>query len=85
MDGVPAGAWVHVVATFDGSTMRLYRDGALVGINATGAIPVPAFDARLQIGIGYEGMFDDIRIYDRALSPAEVQSLNTLVPIGGSG
>jgi hypothetical protein len=85
MDGVPAGAWVHVVATFDGSTMRLYRDGALVSINATGAIPVPAFDARLQIGIGYEGMLDDVRIYNRALSPVEVQSLNIVPPLGGSG
>ncbi len=85
MDGVPAGSWVHVVATFDGTTMRLYRDGVLMNFNNTGAISVPAFDARLQIGIGYEGMLDDIRIYNRALSPVEVQVLHTAVPLGGNG
>jgi PA14 domain/MBG domain/Concanavalin A-like lectin/glucanases superfamily/MBG domain (YGX type) len=85
MDGVPSGAWVHVVATYDGQVMRLFRDGVLVEINATGSIPLPAFDARLQIGIGYEGMFDDIRIYNRALSPTEVQSLHIVPPIGANG
>ena len=85
MDGVPSGAWVHVVATYDGQAMRLFRDGVLVEINATGSIPLPTFDAPLQIGIGYEGMFDDIRIYNRALSPTEVQSLHIVPPIGASG
>ncbi len=85
MDGVPSGVWVHVVATYDGQVMRLFRDGVLVEINATGSIPLPAFDARLQIGIGYEGMFDDVRIYNRALSPTEVQSLHIVPPIGASG
>ena len=85
MDGVPSGAWVHVAATYDGQAMRLFRDGVLVEINATGSIPLPTFDAPLQIGIGYEGMFDDIRIYNRALSPTEVQSLHMVPPIGASG
>jgi hypothetical protein len=85
MNGVAAGAWVHVVATFDGQTMRLYRDGVLVEQNRTGAINIPAFDARLQLGIGYEGMLDDVRIYGRALSPAEVQVLHTVPPLGASG
>ena len=85
MDGVLSGAWVHVVATFDGQAMRLFRDGVLVETNTTGSISLPAFDAPLQIGIGYEGMFDDIRIYNRALSPTEVKSLHLAPPIGASG
>lgn len=85
MDGVPSGVWVHIVATYDGQAMRLFRDGVLIEINATGSIPLPAFDARLHIGIGYEGMFDDIRIYNRALSPTEVKSLHLAPPIGASG
>lgn len=85
MDGVTVGGWMHVVATFDGQTMRLFRDGVLVDINVTGPIPLPALDAPLQLGEGFEGLFDDVRIYDRALSPTEVQSLHALPPLAASG
>jgi hypothetical protein len=85
MDGVPSGTWVHVVATFDGQTMRLYRDGVLLDVNVTGPIPLPSLDAPLQVGEGFEGLLDDVRIYDRALSPTEVQSLHALPPLAASG
>jgi hypothetical protein len=85
MDGIPSGSWVHVVGTFDGQAMRLYRGGVLVGLNATGPLPLPALDAPLQLGEGFEGLFDDVRIYDRALSPTEVQALTALPPLLGSG
>jgi hypothetical protein len=85
MDGLPTGQWAHVVATYDGQAMRLYRNGELVGLNVTGPLNVPSFVGPLNIGGGFEGLFDEIRIYNRALSPTEVQALHTLVPIGGSG
>lgn len=85
MDGVTPATWVHIVATYDGTAMRLYRDGVLVNVNVTGAIPLPGVEAPVQIGIGYEGLFDDVRIYDRALSPTEVQALNTGSPLSGNG
>jgi hypothetical protein len=85
MDGLPSGQWVHLVATYDGQAMRLYRNGELVGLNVTGPLNVPSFLGPLNIGGGFEGLFDEIRIYNRALSPTEVQALHTLVPIGGSG
>lgn len=85
MDGLPVGTWVHVVATFDGQTMRLFRDGTLIDINATGPIPLPPLDAPLRVGDGFEGLMDDVRIYDRALSPHEVQSLHAVAPLSASG
>lgn len=85
MDGLPSGSWVHVVATFDGHTMRLFRDGVLLDINATGPIPLPALDAPLRVGDGFEGLMDDVRIYDRALSPTEVQALHAAAPLSASG
>ena len=73
------GAWEHVAATYDGSTARFYVDGAEVAsspfagvvgnsntwrIGAYGATPAGFFD----------GLIDNVRIYDRALSASEVQS-----------
>lgn len=85
MDGLPPGTWVHVVATYDGRTMRLYRDGVLVDSNNTGAMPLPTADVPFKVGQGFEGLLDDVRIYDRALSPTEVQSLHLLPPLAASG
>ena len=73
------GAWEHVAATYDGSTARFYVDGVEVAsspfagvvgnsntwrIGAYGATPAGFFD----------GLVDNVRIYDRALSASEVQS-----------
>jgi len=80
------GRWQHLVVTYDGSSkaagVRVYVDGAPVEITAafdtlSGAIdPHPA----MQIGAAegtdrFEGQIDDVRLYERVLTPAEVQSL----------
>jgi hypothetical protein len=83
--GVPSGQWVHLVGTYDGQAMRLYLNGALVGINVTGPLNVPGFTGPLKVGDGFEALFDEVRIYNRALSPTEVQALHTLVPLAGNG
>ncbi len=72
-----AGVWQHVAATYDGTTARFFLDGAevasapfigLVGtantwrIGAYGSTPSGFFD----------GVIDNVRIYDRALSPGEI-------------
>jgi hypothetical protein len=68
--------WTHVALTFDGAHLRLYVDGALVDTEAAeGAEPS---SGQLSIGCaqefedGFEGKIDEVRIYERALSPAEV-------------
>jgi hypothetical protein len=75
---VPLDAWSHVALTFDGAHMRLYVDGRLV---ATGATAEPlASEGPLEIGCAsvygnedhFEGRIDEARIYDRALTEAEV-------------
>ena len=67
--------WHHVVATFDGASLRLYVDGALVGENTP--TPLPAFMApqRSLVAGGrgggtynnFDGRVDEIAIYDDAL------------------
>ncbi len=48
---VVGGVWTHVGATYDGSTMKLYLDGVLVGSRAlSGGIVQPANNGQLRIG-----------------------------------
>jgi hypothetical protein len=76
------GAWMHVAATWDGATMRIYRDGVLRNSAAfAGSIGLAAND--LHIGtlpvFGGQGFFfgsiDEVAVFGRALSGAEVQAL----------
>ena len=78
--------WTHLAATYDGAVLRLYVNGAQVGtLNQSGAINVS--DGPLHIGGNslwgewFNGMIDEVRIYSRVLTAAEVQTdMNT--PIG---
>ena len=83
---IPANTWVHLATTYDGTALRMYVNGVQVGsLNATGNIV--SSTAPLTIGGNrvwgefFKGAVDDVRIYNRALSPSEIQSLmNTIVP-----
>jgi hypothetical protein len=77
--------WIHIAATYDGSTMRLYIDGDLED-----SMPGPPSIATnaLAVGIGaqsdgtnrFRGEMDDVRIYNRALSQAEIDALQSIGP-----
>ena len=77
--------WTHLVATYDGTTIRMYVDGVLENSeNATFQIATN----NLGVGIGADdqgdrhmkGGIDEVQIFDRALSDSEVQSLFNLEP-----
>ena len=76
------GTWHHVAGVFepDGQTYTLYLDGAEVDSATTSATAVAESSAPLTIGgledqFSVDGALDDVRIYARALSGAEIQSL----------
>ncbi len=73
--------WRHVVGTYDGSTIRVYVDGVEIGTGkaVTGVLTPSAGDfaigGQATGGKSYTGAIDDVRIYDRALSATEINSL----------
>lgn len=76
--------WRHLAATYDGVAARLYVDGAMVGSTpAAGPVngPDPGGASWLMVGSknGYghffDGVVDDLLMYDRALGPAEILAL----------
>jgi hypothetical protein len=83
---LPLNAWTHLVTTFDGSALRLYVNGILVQTSAHGGAATVSSGA-LRIGGNaiwgeyFKGRIDEVRIYNRALSPAEVQvNMGTPIP-----
>lgn len=82
--------WHHAAATFDGTYWRLYLDGILdntVNVTNSGYTPPrPQFNSIQHAGIGtamtstgaasgyFQGVIDEVRIWNYARSRAEIQS-----------
>jgi hypothetical protein len=73
--------WHHVVATGDGSTLRLYVDGVLIGsagtFSGTLSLNTMAVGAaiRTSVGLYWNGKIDDVLLYRRGLLEGEVRFL----------
>src|SRR5262249_6365067 len=76
---VQAQTWYHVAVIYDGSALKMYVNGILDGsVAATGAIvtgPQPLTIGGQQSGWFFNGRVDELSVYNRALSSAEVQSI----------
>jgi hypothetical protein len=83
------GQWHHLAGTYDGATARLYVDGALDGsMAATGAISKNTASVYIsgnseKTSRLWAGSIDDVRIYNRALTDAEVRLLADTTPGDG--
>jgi hypothetical protein len=87
---MPKNEWVHLAITFDGTNAVIY----LNGVDEEGPKPFsigPDVDAQVEIGYNsnrptlsertFHGTLDEVRIYDYALTEAEIQA----VMQGGEG
>ena len=84
---LPASTWIHVAGTYDGTAIRIYINGVLdTTYPVTGHTCVNAY----PLGIGaknrtltgvveayFDGKIDDLRLYNRALSAAEIKTART--------
>jgi hypothetical protein len=81
-----AGQWQYLTATYDGTTARFYVDGVETASRAYAANVGDSNTWRIgAYGPGpmgfFDGVIDEVRIYSRALSPAEIQAdMTSAVP-----
>jgi peptidoglycan hydrolase-like protein with peptidoglycan-binding domain len=84
-----AGSWWHIVCTLDGSNVKnCYRNASLIStqtnnVDITLNIPTVSFIGTNRTTINplynwFEGLIDDVRVYSRALSLADIQELYVL-------
>ncbi|MBI4027067.1 MAG: LamG domain-containing protein [Verrucomicrobia bacterium] len=70
--------WQHLVGVFDGNTLGVYVDGELKKTITSNARTINANRNHIYIGRQgdqyFQGLIDEVRIYNRALSEAEVAS-----------
>ncbi|YCM42172.1 PQQ-dependent sugar dehydrogenase [Verrucomicrobiaceae bacterium 227] len=74
--------WIHVAAVYDGTTMKIYKDALEVAsvaksgvLDTSGTVDAAIGNQPLTATGGsrpFDGLIDDLRVYDRALSPAEL-------------
>jgi hypothetical protein len=74
---IPTGSFVHLVATFNGDEMVVYRDGVEAAREAdTNDIPTisaqTVIGAKAQGGGYFSGVLDEVAIYGKALPRARV-------------
>ena len=79
---ISLNTWYHLAATYDNSILKLYLNGTLVGsltINKarTSSPSNLVFGRRPDAWRNTVASLDDVRIYSRALSAAEITSLAT--------
>jgi hypothetical protein len=75
----PIGAWSYVALTYDGSKLRLFVDGLQAASQpTTGPIATARnplwFGGNHPFGEFFDGLIDEARVYDRALSDAEIRA-----------
>jgi len=78
-----ANTWYHLAGTYDGETMRAYRNGKLITTNTNPLGPARQETATLKIGKHarlsgpqfefHEGTTDEVRVWSRALSEEEIR------------
>jgi hypothetical protein len=83
---VPLNAWTHLAVAYDGTMLRMFVNGVQVSTKAvTGSAAVSAGALRIGgnsiWGEYFRGLIDEVRVYNRALTAAEIQTdMNTPIP-----
>jgi hypothetical protein len=78
---VPLNVWTHVAGVYDSGTqtLRIYVNGTMDPTTGTGAGPVdgagPLMIGNAQGSNQFTGLIDDVRVYARALTDADVAAL----------
>ena len=82
------GQWHHLVSTMDSSGPKIYLDGVEISLTAEESGAPFGTSSKISIGKSlidtapnyFNGTLDEVRLYNRALSVAEVKELYNYVP-----
>ncbi len=73
-----AGVWVHLVSVYDGTTLKLYKNGTLAK-TITPASQPSWTSANIYFGTlasyHFNGAADELKVYGRALSSTEIEEM----------
>jgi len=75
------GVWHHLSATYDGTTIRCYVNGALIGSSSSGTYTAATLEATIgkQPYASFEyyadALIDDVRVYNYALSVSQLNKV----------
>jgi hypothetical protein len=87
MTNIHTNTWYYAAGTFDGNAVRLYLNGVQIGLAAATGTTVNGHtnyfcigghesgignDCGLSLLSNFAGMIDEVRVYNRALSAAEI-------------
>lgn len=78
---IGANTWYHIVGTWDGTTLRSYNNGVFVTSSTPGSVPADDSSGVMEKGRNsdfggyFNGLIDDVRVWDRALNAGEVADL----------
>ena len=85
IQALPLNTWTHLAASYDGSMLRIFVNGTQVGSRSVGG-SITVSTGALRIGGNapwgeyFAGRIDEVRIYDRTLTQAEILAdMNTPV------
>ena len=75
---IPLNQWTHLAFVYDGTYLKGYVDGQLDKSENIGSFTIrtstrPLWVGRLQNTYDFDGLIDEVRIYSRALTEAEIQ------------
>jgi len=89
---VALNTWQHAAVTWDGSYARLYLNGvlvdfevrpdALVYVDANEKLYIGSSDFNGNLSNGFQGLIDNVSVWNYALSLGEIQSLEDCPPGG---
>lgn len=92
--GIQTGVWRHFATTTDGTSVKAYLDGNLIG-QWNEAISFGSSSRALILGykdypqygwqFPFTGALRDVRVYNRALSAADLSKLGSILPANYAG
>lgn len=90
-DNFPANEWVHCAGTYDGSKLRIYVNGEMVADKDSSGVPWASTehvyiggDPGCGVRYIWSGALDELIIFNKTLSDAEIKSLTKGYEMAGA-